>query len=52
MQFHYFVNNTTDLRLKEAFGGERRPKDRVKTGCLYRWISVWAHVLPTFAFVS
>jgi len=31
MQFHYFLD-TTDLRLKEGFGGERRPKDRVKTG--------------------
>ncbi len=34
MQFHYFVD-TTDLRLKEGLGGERRPKYRVKTGCLY-----------------
>jgi hypothetical protein len=31
MQFHYFVD-ITDLRLKEGFGGERRPKDRVKAG--------------------
>jgi hypothetical protein len=31
MQFHYFVDNI-DLRLKERFGGERRPKDRVKAG--------------------
>ncbi len=37
MQFHYFVD-TTDLRLKEGFGGERRPKDRVKTGCLYGYL--------------
>jgi hypothetical protein len=31
MQFHYFVE-ITDLRLKEGFGGDRRPKDRVKAG--------------------
>jgi hypothetical protein len=31
MQLHYFVD-TNDLRLKEGFGDERRPKDRVKTG--------------------
>jgi hypothetical protein len=31
MEFNYFVDNT-DLRLKEGFGGKRRPKDRVKTG--------------------
>jgi hypothetical protein len=43
MQFHYFVD-TTDLRLKEGFGGERRPKDRVPF-----WISLWAHVFPTFS---
>jgi hypothetical protein len=29
MRFHYFVDNI-DLRLKDGFGGERRPKDRVK----------------------
>jgi hypothetical protein len=37
MQFHYFVD-ITDLRLKEGFGGERRPKDRVNTGCLYGYV--------------
>jgi hypothetical protein len=37
MQFHYFVD-TTELRLKERIGGERRPKDRVKTGCLYGYL--------------
>jgi len=42
MQFHYFVD-TTDLRLKERIGCERRPKDRVPL-----WISLWAHVFPTF----
>jgi len=36
--------DTTDLRLKEGFGGERRPKDRVPF-----WISLWAHVFPTFS---
>jgi hypothetical protein len=38
MQFHYFVD-TTDLRLKEGFGGERRPEDRVKDRVTL-WISV------------
>jgi len=49
MQFHYFVDNT-DLRLKEGFGGETRPKDRVKAG-LTLWVSVLAHGFPTFSFV-
>jgi hypothetical protein len=37
MQFHYFVH-TTNLKLKEGFGGESRTKDRVKTGCLYGYL--------------
>ncbi len=39
IKFHYIVD-TTDLRLKEGFGGgERRPKDRVtsRISLLYIW---------------
>jgi hypothetical protein len=42
MEFHYFVN-IIHLTLKEGFGGERRPEDRVPL-----WIYVWAHVLQLF----
>jgi hypothetical protein len=42
MQFHYIMN-TIHLTLKEGFGGERRPEDRVPL-----WISVWAHVFQLF----
>jgi hypothetical protein len=49
MQFHYFVN-TTELRLKEGFGGEKEAQ-RQGEDRLALWISVWAHVFTTFWFV-
>jgi len=42
IQFHYFIN-IIHFTLKEGFGGERRPEDRVPF-----WISVWAHVFQLF----